>query len=101
MWPRIMILPNVTSASGPARSRRAPQGAQRQRMALRHEAQLAHGRTKGRRDWTEDPMKRSVVSPGAPFAAVLFLFAAAAIPARAQSHELLQGTETHLRLITG
>jgi hypothetical protein len=31
----------------------------------------------------------------------VLLFAAAAIPARAQSHELLQGTEVHLRLLTG
>jgi hypothetical protein len=45
----------------------------------------------------EDPMKRTVVS----FTAVVLLFAAAAIPARAQSHELLQGTEVHLRLLTG
>jgi hypothetical protein len=34
------------------------------------------------------------------FAAALFFFGAAAIPARAQSHELLQGTEVHLRLLT-
>ena len=46
-------------------------------------------------------MNRSVVSPGVSFAAVLFLFAAAAIPARAQSREFLQGTEVRLRLITG
>jgi hypothetical protein len=45
----------------------------------------------------EDPMKRIVVS----FGAVVLLFASAAIPARAQSHELLQGTEVHLRLLTG
>jgi len=45
----------------------------------------------------EDPMKRTVVS----FTAAVLLFAAAAIPARAQSHELLQGTEVHLRLLTG
>jgi hypothetical protein len=45
----------------------------------------------------EDPMKRIVVS----FGAIVLLFAAAAIPARAQSHELLQGTEVHLRLLTG
>ena len=42
-------------------------------------------------------MKRSIVS----FVGVVLLFAAAAIPARAQSHELLQGTEVHLRLLTG
>jgi len=45
----------------------------------------------------EDPMKRSIVS----FVGVVLLFADAAIPARAQSHELLQGTEVHLRLLTG
>jgi hypothetical protein len=45
----------------------------------------------------EDSMKRIVVS----FGAVVLLFAAAAIPVRAQSHELLQGTEVHLRLLTG
>ncbi len=45
-------------------------------------------------------MKRIVVSLGVSFAAVV-LFFATAIPARAQSHELLQGTEVHLRLITG
>jgi hypothetical protein len=44
----------------------------------------------------EDPMKRLAVS----FCAVVLLFAAAAIPARAQSHELLQGTQVHLRLLT-
>ena len=41
-------------------------------------------------------MKRIVVS----FGVVVLLFAAAAIPARAQSHELLQGTEVNLRLLT-
>ncbi len=46
-------------------------------------------------------MKRIVVSLGVSSAAFVLLFAAAAIPARAQSHELLQGTEVHLRLITG
>src|SRR5580704_16048542 len=46
-------------------------------------------------------MKRIVLSPGVSFAAVVLLFAAAAIPARSQSHELLQGTEMHLRLLTG
>lgn len=45
-------------------------------------------------------MKRILITRGISFVAVLFLFAAAAIPARAQSHELLQGTEVHLRLIT-
>src|ERR1700682_6643856 len=44
----------------------------------------------------EDPMKRI----GLFFCVVVLLFAAAAIPARAQSHELLQGTEVHLRLLT-
>ena len=42
-------------------------------------------------------MKRIVVF----FGAVALLFASAAIPVRAQSHELLQGTEVHLRLLTG
>jgi len=41
-------------------------------------------------------MKRIVVS----FGAVLLWFAAPIIPARAQSHELLQGTEVHLRLLS-
>jgi hypothetical protein len=45
----------------------------------------------------EDPMKRMAVS----FGAVVLLLAAAAIPARAQSHELLRGTQVHLRLLTG
>jgi len=45
-------------------------------------------------------MKRIVLSLGVSFGAVVLLFAAA-IPARAQSHELLQGTEVHLRLLTG
>jgi hypothetical protein len=45
----------------------------------------------------EDPMKRTILS----LVGVVLLFAAAAIPARAQSHELLQGTEVHLRLLTG
>ena len=44
-------------------------------------------------------MKRMVVSASAFFCAVV-LFFAAALPARAQSHELLQGTEVHLRLLT-
>jgi len=42
-------------------------------------------------------MKRIVVLSGV----VLLLFTVAAIPARAQSQELLQGTEVHLRLLTG
>ncbi len=42
-------------------------------------------------------MKRIVVS----FGAVVLLLSADAIPAGAQSHELLQGTEVHLRLLTG
>lgn len=45
-------------------------------------------------------MKRMAVSASAFFCAVV-LFSAAALPARAQSHELLQGTEVHLRLLTG
>ncbi len=45
-------------------------------------------------------MKRIVASLGVSFAAIILLFASAAIPARAQSHELLQGTEVHLRLLT-
>jgi len=42
-------------------------------------------------------MKRIALS----FGAVVLLFAAAVIPTCAQSHELLQGTEVHLRLLTG
>jgi hypothetical protein len=45
-------------------------------------------------------MKRNVISPGVSFGALVLLFAAAAIPARAQSHELPQGTEVRLRLLT-
>ena len=45
-------------------------------------------------------MKRIVLSRSVSFTVVVLLFAAAAIPARAQSHELLQGTEVHLRLLT-
>jgi hypothetical protein len=45
----------------------------------------------------EDPMKRIGIS----FGVVVLLLVAAATPARAQSHELLQGTEVHLRLLTG
>jgi hypothetical protein len=90
---------DVTSASGPARSRRATPGEQRQRTASRHEALLAHGRLHGRRDSMEDPMKRIIRSLGVSFGAGVMLLAAAAIPARAQSHELLQGTEVRLRLL--
>jgi hypothetical protein len=46
-------------------------------------------------------MKRIVVSGSMFLCAVVLLFSAAALPARAQSHELLQGTEVHLRLLTG
>lgn len=46
-------------------------------------------------------MKRTIVSVGVFFCAVVLLFSAAAPPARAQSHELLQGTQVHLRLLTG
>src|SRR3984893_3500555 len=91
-----MIRTDATSASGPARSRRASPGVQRQRNASRHEAQPVRGRIVGRLGRMEDPMKRIGVS----FGVVVLLFAAAAIPARAQSHELLQGTEVHLRLLT-
>jgi hypothetical protein len=45
-------------------------------------------------------LKRIVASLGILFGAAVLLFAAA-IPARAQSHELLQGTEVHLRLLNG
>jgi hypothetical protein len=45
-------------------------------------------------------MKRVFASLSVSFAAVVLL-SAGAIPVRAQSHELLQGTEVHLRLITG
>jgi hypothetical protein len=45
-------------------------------------------------------MKRIIASLSVSFGAFVLLFAAAAIPARAQSHELLQGTELHLRLLT-
>jgi hypothetical protein len=48
----------------------------------------------------EDPMKRIVASLGVLFGTIVLLFAAAAVPASAQSHELLQGTEVHLRLLT-
>jgi hypothetical protein len=46
-------------------------------------------------------MKRIGLSVAVSFAVVVSLFAAAAIPARAQSQELLQGTQVHLRLLTG
>ena len=91
-----MVLVSI-SASGPARSRRAPPGTQRQRIASRHEAKLARGRIAGPRDRTEDHMKRIVIL----FCAVASLFAIAVIPARAQSHDLLQGTQVQLRLLTG
>lgn len=45
-------------------------------------------------------MKRIVVSLAVSSCVVVLLFAAAAIPARAQSQELLQGTQVHLRLLT-
>jgi hypothetical protein len=45
----------------------------------------------------EDPMKQAVVF----ICVVVLLFAAAVIPARAQSNQLLQGTEVHLRLLNG
>jgi hypothetical protein len=45
-------------------------------------------------------MKNIARSRGVSFVAVVLLFAAA-VPAFAQSHELLQGTEVHLRLLTG
>ena len=91
-----MIYSDVTSASGPARSRRAMPGVQRQRNASRYEAKTVYGRILGRPGRMEDPMKRIVVA----FCAVVLLSAAAANPVRAQSHELLQGTQVHLRLIT-
>jgi hypothetical protein len=48
----------------------------------------------------EDLMKHNAVSLGVSFSVVVLLLATAAIPVRAQSHELLQGTEVHLRLLT-
>ncbi len=45
-------------------------------------------------------MKRIVISLSISLAVCVLMFGAAAIPARAQSHELLQGTEVHLRLLT-
>jgi hypothetical protein len=47
----------------------------------------------------EDPMKRIFAALGVSLGAVVFLFPAA-FPARAQSQELLQGTEVRLRLLT-
>jgi len=46
-------------------------------------------------------MKRIVVSLTVTFCAAGLLFASAAVPTRAQSQELLQGTQVHLRLLTG
>src|ERR1700752_2763941 len=46
-------------------------------------------------------MKRIVMSSAVYFGAVVLFFSSSAIPARAQSQELLQGTEVHLRLLTG
>lgn len=45
-------------------------------------------------------MKRIVASLCVSSCAMVLLFVSA-VPARAQSHELLQGTEVHLRLLTG
>jgi hypothetical protein len=45
----------------------------------------------------EDSMKRAVSA----FGAVVLLCAAVAVPAFAQPNQLLQGTEVHLRLLTG
>lgn len=94
--PSSMIHADATSASGPARCRTAPLGVQRQRDASRYEAQPMRGRIVGRLGTMEDPMKRLTVSFG-----VIVLLCVAAISARAQSHELLQGTQEHLRLLTG
>jgi hypothetical protein len=105
-----MILPDVSSASTPARSRRAALDAQRRRRphVTRRStltAAAAAGATgcglylepAGKK--MEDPMKRVIAALGVALGAVVFLFPAA-IPARAQSHELLQGTEVRLRLLT-
>ena len=46
-------------------------------------------------------MKHRFAALAPSFSALVFLFAAAAIPARAQSHELLQGTEVRVKLLTG
>src|SRR5271170_3278932 len=62
-------------------------------------------RTSARRGKTEDPMNRSrnrvVASFGTIVLSVALLSLVAAIPARAQSQVLLQGTQVHLRLLTG
>jgi hypothetical protein len=47
----------------------------------------------------EDPMNRIIQSLGVSLGTSVLLLATAAIPARAQSHELLQGTEVRLRLL--
>ena len=50
----------------------------------------------------EDPVKRfAVVLSVCGLPPLYLLFSAAAIPVRAQSQELMQGTEVHLRLLTG
>ena len=46
-------------------------------------------------------MKRIVASLSVSISAIALLIAVATVPAGAQSHELLQGTEVHLRLLTG
>lgn len=46
-------------------------------------------------------MKRIAVTLAVELCTVVLLLGAAAIPTRAQSHELLQGTQVHLRLLTG
>jgi hypothetical protein len=46
-------------------------------------------------------MKRIGLSLAVSFCVAVSMFALAAIPARAQSQELLQGTQVHLRLLTG
>jgi hypothetical protein len=48
----------------------------------------------------EDPMKRNVFSFGISFVAVVSLLVPGAASVRAQSRELMQGTEVHLRLLT-
>jgi hypothetical protein len=49
----------------------------------------------------EDPMKRIAVTLAVELCTVVLLLGVAVIPTRAQSHELLQGTQVHLRLLTG
>jgi len=44
-------------------------------------------------------VKRIVAPVGVSLCAVVLFFATAATPVRAQSHELLQGTEVHLKLL--